>query len=61
MYSKTIEIRYFPGTEEAVVIVDGVARRTYKSVPEALKEGSAEFAREVIRRERTNDSRDTYR
>lgn len=61
MYSKTVEIRHFPGTNEAVVIVDGVAQRTYKSIPEALKEGSAELAREVIRRERTNDNRDTSR
>lgn len=55
MYSKTIEVRYFPGTNEAAVIVDGVHKRTYKRVSEALKEAGAEFSREVIRNERTND------
>lgn len=61
MYTKTIEVRYFPGTNEAVVIVDGIAHRTYRSVPEALKEGSAEFAREVIRRERTHNDHNSTR
>lgn len=61
MYSKTVEVRYFPGTEEAVVIVDGVATRTKRSIHEALKEASNEFSREVIRRARINDDSNTGR
>lgn len=61
MYTKTIEVRYFPGTKEAVVIVDGVATRTKSSIPEALKEAAAEFSREVIRRERIDDDRNSDR
>lgn len=59
MYTKTIEVRYFPGTKEAVVIVDGVASKTKSTIPEALREASAEFSREVIRRERINDDCNT--
>lgn len=55
MYSKRIEVRYFPGTKEAVVIVDGVATKTKKSIKDALSEASAEFSREVFRRERIDD------
>lgn len=61
MYSKTIEIRCFPGTHEAVVIVDGIASVTKASISEALREASAEFAREVIRRERISDDSYTAR
>lgn len=57
MYSKTVEVRYFPGTKEAAVIIDGVHQRTYQKITEALKEASAELAREVIRRERIGDDR----
>lgn len=53
MYSKKIEVRYFPGTGEAAVIVDGVHTKTFDHVNKALKEASAEFSREVIRYERT--------
>ena len=55
MYSKKIEVRYFPGTEEAVVVVDGIQRAIKRTIKEALKEASAEFSREVIRHERIND------
>jgi hypothetical protein len=61
MYSKHIEVRYFPGTGEAVLIIDGVADNTYRSIPEALKAASAEFTREVIRRARINDDSDASR
>jgi ribosomal protein L14E/L6E/L27E len=61
VYSKRIEVRYFPGTKEAAVIVDGVHSRTFSSVLAALKEAGAEFTREVIRRERTDNDSDASR
>lgn len=61
MYSKRVEVRYFPGTKEAAVIIDGEPSKVYGSIHQALKEASAEFSREVIRRERISDDRDTDR
>lgn len=61
MYSKHIEVRYFPGTHEAAVIIDGVSNRTYRSISEALRAASAEFTREVIRHERIDNGSDSSR
>lgn len=61
MYSKVIEVRYFPGTNEAAVIIDGVANRVFKSIKEALTAASAEFGREVIRYERTHTHNNSSR
>lgn len=51
MYAKHISVKYFNGTGEYFVVVDGIAT-LYPSITAALKEASAEFQREVIRHER---------
>lgn len=51
MYAKHVSVKYFKGTGEYFVVVDGIAQ-LYPSLKDALKEASAEFAREVIRHER---------
>ncbi len=58
MYAKHISVKYFKGTGEYFVVVDGIAQ-LYPTLKDALKEASSEFAREVIRHERdiiNNDS-----
>lgn len=57
MYAKHVSVKYFKGTGEYFVVVDGIAQ-LYPTLRDALKEASAEFAREVIRHERTTSSSD---
>lgn len=50
MYAKHVSVKYFKGTGEYFVVVDGLAT-LYPTLRDALKEASAVFAREVIRHE----------
>lgn len=60
MYAKHISVKFFKGTGEYFVVVDGIAK-LFPSLPAALREASAEFAREAIRYERDNNVSDSSR
>lgn len=55
MYAKHVSVKHFKGTGEYFVVIDGNGV-LYPTLKDALKEASAEFAREVIRHERDTDS-----
>lgn len=59
MYSKHISVKHFKGTGEYFVVVDGSAK-LFPTLPAALREASAEFAREAIRYERANTDVDIH-
>jgi hypothetical protein len=60
MYAKNVTVKYFKGTGEYFVVIDGSAM-LYPTLKEALREASAEFAREAIRYERVNPDVDIHK